>query len=65
MNNLTLLSVSTLSIAACSIGIQSMGNPSTPRQKMNHEFLVILLTLSILALLYSMYDIYSSMGKSR
>lgn len=65
MNNLTLLSVSTLSIAACSIGLQSMRESRTPRQIMNHEFLFILLNLSILALLYSMYDIYSSMGKSR
>jgi hypothetical protein len=57
------VAISVLSIASCSIGIQALGDVSngTSLEKRNKNFLVVMLVMSIMALLFSGYIIYSTM----
>jgi hypothetical protein len=63
VTDIFVVSISVLSIASCSIGIQAIGDVSqgTSTQKRNKQFLIVMLVMSIMALLFSGFLIYSSM----
>jgi hypothetical protein len=63
VTDIFVIAVSVLSIASCSIGIQAIGDVSqgSNLEKRNKQFLIVMLVMSIMALLFSGYLIYSSM----
>lgn len=63
VTDIFVVAISVLSIASCSIGIQALGDVSqgSDLEKRNKQFLIIMLVMSIMALLFSGFLIYSTM----
>ena len=63
VTDIFVVAISVLSIASCSIGIQAIGDVSlgTAAEQRNKQFLIVMLVMSIMALLFSGFLIYSTM----